>query len=419
MQQSSDTGYSASGAGAMPLRLLYLSREPYPCVRPDMATLFGRYLPRHGICSDLVSLQDGASVPWPAGQAHTRQGSSWLGRAWARMAVAFDLFRLARQPGYAALQVRDRALGGLLGLLAARRNHLPFFYWMSFPFPELWQDLGAGAEANSAHWLHRLGWRLRGAVAGVILYRMVLPRADHIFVQSEAMRAWLVRRGLPLEKLTAVPMGVDMPESLASITPSDDARLQGRKVVAYLGTLDRMRHPEVMVKAIAEVAQREPAVLLVLVGDARQPFERAWLERQIDLHGARGHVLVTGWLPPAQAWRYLRAAQIGLSPFPRSRILELASPTKVCEYLAYGIPVVANDQPDQAALLEQTGGGLSVPLTASGFAAGILTLLDDPARAQAMAVSGRATIGAARGYAVLAQKLASCYHGLLPQGGEA
>lgn len=410
---------AAAGWCAMTLRLLYLSREPYPCFRPDMATLFGRYLPRHGICSDLVSLQNGANEPWPAGQAHTRNGHSWFGRVWARMAVAFDLFRLARQPGYAAVQVRDRALGGLLGLIAARRNGLPFFYWMSFPFPEAWQDLGAGAEANSAHWLHRLAWRVRGAVAGFILYRIVLPRADHIFVQSQAMLAWLAGRGFPAARMTSVPMGVDMPDSLPSIVPSDDVRLKGRKVVVYLGTLDRMRHPEVMVKAVAQVALSEPAVLLVLVGDSHQPGEREWLERQIDLCGMRDHVLVTGWLPPDQAWRYLRAAQIGLSPFPRSRILELASPTKVCEYLAYGIPVVANDQPDQAALLESTGGGLSVPLTAAGFASGILALLADPARARAMAVAGRAAVGATRSYAVLARQLAQKYERLLPQGGTA
>jgi hypothetical protein len=118
-------------------------------------------------------------------------------------------------------------------------------------------------------------------------------------------------------------------------------------------------------------------------------------------------------MPPAQAWRYLRAATIGLSPFPRSRTLEVASPTKVCEYMAYGVPVVANDQPDQAALLAQTGGGLCVPLTAQGFAQGVLTLLADPARARAMAEQGRARIAGLRSYDVLATQLAAQYRKLL------
>ncbi|MES2260813.1 MAG: glycosyltransferase family 4 protein [Pseudomonadota bacterium] len=382
-----------------------------------MATLFGRYLPEHGIHTDLVSVQDGAAVPWPAGRLFTRGGPGPLARRWAQLGVALDLFRLARRPGYAALQVRDRIVGGWLGLLAARCNGLPFFYWMSFPFPEAWHDLGAGHEASSAGRWQRLGWRLRGIASGFILYRMVLPRADHIFVQSQAMLDWLARRGVSPQRMTAVPMGVDLPADLQAIAPADDPRLRDRKVIVYLGALDRMRHPEVMIEAMATVVREEPQALLVLVGDAAQPGERAWLDAEIARRGLRGSVLVTGWLAPEQGWRYLRAARIGLSPFPRTRILEMASPTKVCEYLAYGIPVVANDQPDQAALLALTGGGLCVPLSADGFAAGILALLADPARAQQMSQAGRAAIGATRSYSVLARQLARQYRRLLTPGG--
>jgi len=77
------------------------------------------------------------------------------------------------------------------------------------------------------------------------------------------------------------------------------------------------------------------------------------------------------------------------------------------------VPVVANDQPDQAALLAQTGGGLCVPLTAAGFADGILALLDDPAQAAAMAARGREAIGGLRSYEVLASQLAAQYQRLL------
>jgi glycosyltransferase involved in cell wall biosynthesis len=179
-----------------------------------------------------------------------------------------------------------------------------------------------------------------------------------------------------------------------------------------------MRHPEVMIEAMVDIKRAHPDALLVLVGDSQNPGERAWLESEIDRHGVRQHALITGWMAPQQAWRYLRAATIGLSPFPRSRTLEVASPTKVCEYLAYGIPVVANDQPDQAALLEQTGGGLCVPLTAQGFAQGVCALLADPQRARAMARQGRARIGQLRSYDVLAQQLAAQYRRLLGRGAD-
>ncbi|MRV74182.1 glycosyltransferase [Duganella sp. FT92W] len=395
-----------------------MSREPHPSFRPDIATLFGRCLPQHGVASDMVALHEGAEAPWPAGKALVRRGQGRAGRLLARWRVAFDLFRLARQPGYDAVQVRDRIGGALIGLLAARRAGLPFFYWMSLPFPDAWQDLGRGTEANSASRLGRLRWQWRGNLAAFILYRIVLPRADHIFVQSAAMRTLLAGKGLPAENMTPVPMGVALPEALNDIAPSDDPRLQGRKVLVYLGALERMRHPEVMIEAMVDIKRAHPDALLVLVGDSQNPGERAWLESEIDRLGVREHALITGWMAPQQAWRYLRAATIGLSPFPRSRTLEVASPTKVCEYLAYGVPVVANDQPDQAALLEQTGGGLCVPLTAQGFAQGVCALLADPQRAQAMAQQGRDRIGRLRSYDVLAEQLAAQYRRLLGRGAD-
>jgi hypothetical protein len=55
------------------IRLLYVVEEPWPTYRADVVSLFGKYLPRHGIASDIVTERDGA-VPaaggaWPGGEA--------------------------------------------------------------------------------------------------------------------------------------------------------------------------------------------------------------------------------------------------------------------------------------------------------------------------------------------------------------
>jgi glycosyltransferase involved in cell wall biosynthesis len=323
------------------------------------------------------------------------------------------LFALSGRQSYAAIQVRDRVLGALIGLLAARWRGLPYFYWMSFPFAEAWQDMGRAPVASVHARLRRLAWGLRGRLAAWLLYRIVLPRADHVFVQSAAMREMLVRRRIPAARMTPVPMGVAIPSCPECIAPADDPRLAGRHVLVYLGALERIRHPEIMVEAMQAVVQQVPDALLVLVGDSQTPGERSWLEAEIQRLGMAEHVFITGWLPADQAWRYLRAASIGLSPFPRTPVLEVASPTKICEYLAYGLPVIANDQPEQAYLLGATGGGLCVALSAEGFAQGILELLADPDRARTMSVAGRAAIAQLRSYDVIGAQLAARYRQLL------
>lgn len=395
------------------MRILYLTRESSPSFRPDIATLFGRGLLAQGIHTDLVALQGEGVVEWPAGQAFLRPAKGKLARLTTRLRLALDLFTLSGQHTYDAIQVRDRIVGAAIGLAVARWRGLPFFYWMSFPFSELWQDIGTGRASNSGARLQRLVWKWRGLAAAWLLYRVVLPRASHIFVQSEAMRQMLTGYGLAPERMTPVPMGVELPECPEAILPADDPRLAGRRVLVYLGALERIRHPELMLQAMVKVIETAPDALLVLVGDSQTPGERQWLENEINRLHLSGHAFITGWLPPEQAWRYVRAAGIGLSPFPRTRVLEVASPTKVCEYLAYGVPVIANDQPDQAFLMQETGGGLCVPLTADGFAQGMLALLADPLRARQMAVAGRAAIGQLRGYDVISAQLATHYRALL------
>lgn len=402
----------------MTIRILYLTREAFPSFRPDISTLFGKSLPAVGVCSDLVALAatdavDAAS--WPAGEVFTRRATSKVGRLVARLRLAFDIFKLAGTKQYAAIQVRDRVFGALIGLIAARWHGLPFIYWMSLPFPEAWQDMGKSTAITIVSAGRQLRWRVQGSIAGWILYTLVLPRASHVFVQSDAMLSMLATRGINPKQMTPVPMGVDTACDLEQVIPSTDVRLEGKRVIVYLGALERIRHPEIMVTAMTMVTQRCPDAVLALVGDSQTAGERQWLQGEIDRLGLGASVFITGWLQPNVARGYLRSASVGLSPFPRSRVLEVASPTKVCEYLAYGVPVVANDQPDQAYLLRETAGGLCVPLTPEGFAAGILELLADPPRAKQMAFNGKRVIAALRGYEVIGTRLGTRYKELLPE----
>lgn len=99
---------------------------------------------------------------------------------------------------------------------------------------------------------------------------------------------------------------------------------------------------------------------------------------------------------------------------PRGPLLDCGSPTKVPEYLALGLPVVGNDNPDQQALIEATGAGRCVPYTPEAFAAAVLELLALPAgERQRMVDAGRRYVQAHRDYPRLAQQLARRYRQLL------
>ena len=399
-------------------RLLFATIEPCPTFRPDVAALFGKFLPRHGVASDLVAERAPDSegeVCWGGGDAllvasRGARPGRYLANVlhYARMLFGADRRR------YHALQVRDMPLVALLGLIAARLKGLPFFYWMSFPAPEgqIMLARKRGLSMGLVRFLFPLLWR--GWTYHFILYRIVLPLADHVFVQSERMREDLVAKGIARAKLTPVVMGVDLERSVPErIAPVEDARLAGKRLLVYLGTLARGRQVDILFDVLRLVRAQYADALLVLVGEAEDEGQERWLRSRAREAGVEDAVLFTGWLPIEQGWRYVRAAEIGLAPYPRGSLLDSGSPTKVVEYLALGVPVVANDNPDQQRILREGNGGLCVPLTARDFAGAICRLLGDASLRRSMAASGQAYVRAARSYDAIARLVARKYAELL------
>jgi glycosyltransferase involved in cell wall biosynthesis len=399
------------------IRLLFATPEPCPTFRADVAVLFGKYLPRFGVRSDLVTDR----APGVSGEPRWEGGQAYLASA-RHDKVRKHLLKLAHyicvmfradRDTYQAIQVRDMPLVGLIGLLAARARGLRFFYWMSFPTPEYHIKLAEGRRLSAGVVGYVIPW-VRGRVEGLLLYRLVLRWADHVFVQSLRMRTDVADMGVPWEKITPVPMGVDTEVTRPElVVPSSDSRLVGRRVLVYLGTLDRNRRIDFLFEVLSIVRQVFPQALLVLVGQAEDDAHERWLRLRARQTGVMNDIIWTGWLPVDEAWKYVRAAEIGLSPFPRGPLLDSCSPTKLLEYLALNVPVVGNENPDQGQILREGGGGLCVPLEPSEFAHAVCRLLTDETLCRAMASSGRRYVLSRRSYDSLARCVASAYAELL------
>jgi glycosyltransferase involved in cell wall biosynthesis len=263
----------------------------------------------------------------------------------------------------------------------------------------------------------RLAWlahAARAAAARRVLYRLVLPGARHIFVQSSAMADWLVAKGFDAARMTAVPMGVDTALfQRGRIRPCTDPRLEGRRVVLYLGRVAQSRKSEFLLDVAERLRREMPEALLVIAGDAPSKDEMAWMRAAIAHRALEQHVLLTGWLPQELALGYAVRAEVGLSPIPRGVLFDVSSPTKLVEYLALGIPCVANDIPDQALVIAQSQAGLCVPMHAHAFASAVRRLLTEPGLAAGFAARGPAWVENNRSYAILGGDVARAYADIL------
>lgn len=387
-----------------PTRFLLSTAEKHPCTRPDVDVLFGKELPRLGVNTDLVAVGDpGVAPPWGGGEAFIKHAApSKIKQTLADLAQQLNLFRYVSKK-YNGLIVRDKPIFGIIGFLAAKWAGIPFAYWMSFPLSEAYLELARTSTRIS--WRRRIMLWLRGTLGFVVLNRLLLDRVDWLFVQSEFMATDLRERGLLRhQRVSAVPMGVDI-SGLELPKGEVPPAMSGRKTAVYLGSLDRLRKPELMVDAAILVARELPDFLLLVIGEADEPSEVGWLKEYARSKGAGDAVQFTGRLPRTEAIRQAAFAQVGLSPIARGPLFDVSSPTKPLEYWALDLPVIANDIPDQKLVIEQSGGGWCVEFSAKAFATAIVECLNDPHEARQRARRGREWVSANRSYSAIATRL--------------
>jgi glycosyltransferase involved in cell wall biosynthesis len=378
--------------------------------------LFGKYLPRFGVTCDLVTEQDvnaKSAADWPAGKAILcKVPKNRAGQYVLKFFHQCKVLITADYAQYQAVQVRDMTLIALIAIVMCKLKKIPFYYWLSYPQSEgqIERAKARGASAGMRY----LFPLLQGLIGKILLYKIILPNADHIFVQSQNMLQMLTLHGGNPQKMTPVPMGVDLENAQPDkIIASDDVRLKGKRVIVYLGTLDRVRKIEVLFEMLAIIQKQVPTILLVLAGDTVDEKHLEWLKQEANRLDVNQHVLWTGWLPMHEAWRYVTAAEIGLSPVPRGYLLDMGSPTKAIEYMALGLPVVMNDNPDQAQVAHESGAAVCVPITAEDFAFAVIQLLDNPETKASMQIKGSNYVKKLRDYKQIATGLSATYYYLI------
>ncbi|MEW6443890.1 MAG: glycosyltransferase family 4 protein [bacterium] len=397
---------------ARTLNFLFVSRDEYPPYRVDVAVLFGEEMVARGHRIEWI-LQSGS----PAERAYRtvwRSCRVWVGAAdygksAARrlrrvlLGIANDLrvLRLVRRGRYDFIQVKDKFVSALPALVAARATGTRFFYWLSYPFPE--EDLLAVREGAARYPRYRLA---RGMVRKALLYRLLLPAAAHVFVQSEQMKSDVAAHGIPATKITPVPMGV---RAVPSALPQSGEGPDGPPIVLYLGSLDRIRRLDFLLRAFRSVLARAPEARLHLVGGGSEPEDEAFLRAEARRLEIAEAVDFKGFVPMEEAWSHVRRAAVCVSPFHPTPILNSTSPTKMIEYMAMGKPVVANDHPEQQLVLGRSGGGLCVRYDEQSFADAILELLNDREKAAEMGRRGRFWVERYRTYKVIADRVEEVY----------
>ena len=398
----------------MSVKLLFIVDEDIPTFRSDISVLFGKYMSQNCVNVDIIAGRNRFTKEldeWESGKKflYRKYKNKIVMHFIAFSQIVAKLIFLDFNR-YAAIQVRNMPLPATISLIIARIRKKKFYFWMSYPTSEGHIQRSYHKNRNSEGFFKFfLPW-IRGNLGKLLLYKIVFPYSDHIFVQSDKMKKDMVMAGFPSYKLTSIPMGIDILEN--DILPIEDIRLKDYRVLVYLGTIDPVRKIEILFKMLAIIKNTIPNIMLLIVGDTHDKYHLDWLHEQSIYHGVNNNIQWNGWLPQQKALRYVKASEVGLSPFPRCNILDSASPTKILEYIAMGIPVVCNDNPDQSIIMDKAKAGFCVPYTAKNFAEAVLKILlqDGIKIKKEIDTIGKNFLSSTRSYEKIAKKLGDIYH---------
>jgi colanic acid biosynthesis glycosyl transferase WcaI len=200
--------------------------------------------------------------------------------------------------------------------------------------------------------------------------RMTYSSASRVVVISEAFRQNLLAKGVGGEKIVRI----FNPSSRQAAQPIDIDSILSRPRILAMGNIGHSQGLDRIVDAFQESEELEAlGAELVIAGHGVAADE------------VRGHVRgervrMTGVLYDQQLEPELRGASIGLVS-QRADIQEFNLPSKLMNYMAYGIPVVASVNPESetARIVEESGAGwVTDARTPSTFASVAAAKLRDP-----------------------------------------
>lgn len=410
------------------IKFLYSTREKYPTFRVDLTELFSNGLVKEGYCIDwhMQAMDEHKFEHVVTSESETVYVGAYSSKKSFLTKIKNNLlgfyhdiliFKRVKENNYDFIQVRDKVFAGCIAALAAKKAGIPFYYWMSFPYPEADLFRAKDQEVHQPSYMRVFYW-LRGKVSHFFLYRFVLKRAEFIFVQSDKMLLDVSLHGISKEKIMPVPMGINF-DAIKSFENKSEplVGLEDKEVLIYLGTMVRVRKIDFLLDMLKIILQTRPGVVLLLVGDAPKKDMDLLKERAKQLN-LNDHVIFTGFVPMSIGWEYILQSDVCLSPLRPSPILDLGTPTKVIEYMALGKPVVANKHPDQSVVLNASKAGLAVDYDPNAFSDACIQILESSELAIEMGVNGVEYVKKYRTYNILSQKLTNKYDSLMEMNSE-
>lgn len=349
-----------------------LGRSGYPW---DTVTAGDKPRPRRHV----VSRHD---VDW----VHLPEGDVTVQGPHEYVNVAADaVVRQAKLSRPSVIHAASNYINALPALIAARRLGVPFVYEVR----GLWEVTEASAKE---------GWdqteRYRNQA---FLETFVAKEADAVLAITQETKDELVRRGVPSDRISLLPNGVDVNTFLPLPRDEEYAKKRGIRtdvpIIGFAGSFVGYEGLYSLMQAANILRGRKVDFQIVIAG-AGGVYEE--LKSYQIRNGLKGLVKFTGRLPAAEIPRLMSCFDIVACPRLSLPVTEMVSPLKPLEAFAASKPVVLSDVSPHRVLVGADGnekegprGLLSKAGSPKALANALQELVQNPENRVAMGQAGR------------------------------
>ncbi len=183
-----------------------------------------------------------------------------------------------------------------------------------------------------------------------------------------------------------LPNGVDF----AYFSRANAQRGDHPPTLLYVGSLETNWGVDLPIRAMPLILKKIPGARLLIAGKGRDEDELKALAQSLALGDA---VEFLGFVPYKELPALMARADIGIATSREDIFRQYASPLKLVEYMAAGLPVICSGGGEAELMVAESGGGINVEFTPESCAEAVCHLLRHP---EQLAAQRQAAIDYAR-----------------------
>jgi glycosyltransferase involved in cell wall biosynthesis len=284
--------------------------------------------------------------------------------------AAVKLTLLHARQRYHSIQVHNLPDFLVFCALIPKLNGVPIILDLHDLMPEFY---AARAGKSINHWSTRV----------VILQEQLSCRfANHVITVTELWRQALIKRGVPADKVSVV-MNVPDSSIFERATNGSLSHENGHFRLLYHGTQTPRYGVDLILQAVDRLRAQIPGLQLNIHGFGDHHADLVQLAGKLKLHDCVQ--FSTDFVPISELPKMILSADVAIVPYRRNIFTDGILPTKLMEYVALGVPVIAARTPAIEMYFDAGMVEFFTPENVDELAACILRLYQDRSRLAVLA----------------------------------